>query len=1511
MTVCRQRFRCLQRVWPYVFAFAILCRVGEATNPGPASQDFVLGAFNPSGLKGKAPYVVSQLAHGDVWAISETHLCSQALHDFRSSLHFAKSPFSHCIGGHPVPAQNSRVFHAAWRGVAVLSKFPTREVPHTMPAAIQESSRTLITTTLVGNVWLTGGTVYGEPESSTYPHYKAHNEELLHHVAGHVCHLAGGPRFLAGDWNSVKNSLPVFELLEAAGFRDLQDLAHDMWGQPVSHTCKHSTRKDYCYVSRELQALLRSVHVQHDVFPDHSVVFGKFHSLSLLPPRQIWISPADMPWPDTWNVNPDFWTQATADPDVKYKMLWQHIETNACKKLPFPVPAKAIGRATTTNVKGKVDGKIPPPKKGRPGDIRPQYVCASFRHSQWLRQVRRLQAYVRHVQAQNEHTDQARQIWGSIVRATGFTPSFEEWWPHNPHVAVGTCPTIPVIPPNEQCALAIFDSFVLAFRHFEQDLHKASRAYAQQRRETNPNLIFQDLKMPQTRGVNVLVKPIQTKVERVDAHHLEVVIDPPASFDITKPIYCKGTQLEVIHAEADALWVQNVSEVGPGDTIAQTQCKGSDEELFAMFLDAWKMMWDRHRNVSPDRWDTILQFARSKLRFRNLVWPSLDEDTLAACIQHKNRATSGGLDGVSLRDLQAMPRAALTNFISMYQEAEATGRWPSQITAGRVSCLAKTAEPQTALDFRPITIFSILYRCWGTHHARHAIRAIDSDLPLGLFGSRPQRYAGQIWSQLLWSIEMAYEQASPLSGIIADIQKAFNFLPRTVIMEGCALIGIPFDVLRGWSGALSEMTRRFQVNGSLSPPAYSTCGLPEGCALSCLGMMVIDILFHEWMVHFFPLCQPLSYVDDWQVLVADPSCMRDVFQCLGKFTEALDLLLDHRKTHVWSVSAERRNELRSQGFGTVAYSKNLGAHVQFTRQHTNKCLMERIKLAQPLWQKLRLSACPYFQKIRAIKSAAWPRCLHAVAATTVSQSTFTTLRAGALRGLKSDAAGANALVHLGLIESPELDPQAWTILQTFRLARDCGDQRRVEEVLANLVFGDANLPGNSITHTLLTRIQCLGWHIDQQGQIVDVLGTFSLFRISCAELQFRVALQWPLVVHAAVRHRPCFQGLDRIDPQDTRQWLSTLCGSDQALFRKLLNGTHVKQDGKHYCQESTDDVCPYCNCSDSRFHRFWVCEHFDFARNDTPVTLLEMIADLPDALTCSGWSLAPTTQWEWDSYFAGLEVHETPSFERRGTLNFFTDGSCHDQQSPQQRFASWAIVYAATNAVHDYTDSEIVDSGVLPGLLQSSVRAEIFAVLRVLQIVRRIHQPVMIWSDSEIVVKRLRRILHGAQVKPNAAHSDLWREIAECVVDREAPTAITHVSAHQPEGHACHFLDEWCFRHNDLADREAQRANFARHSEFWELHGRHLLACEGIAKINRGVQRVQLQISQAVVRLDQPIAVDQPPQETSLPPPLKVWRQLPELCLPSKAIRWYGDSMVRILLSWFWQVVYGSSSELV
>ena len=39
---------------------------------------------------------------------------------------------------------------------------------------------------------------------------------------------------------------------------------------------------------------------------------------------------------------------------------------------------------------------------------------------------------------------------------------------------------------------------------------------------------------------------------------------------------------------------------------------------------------------------------------------------MAASIAHKHKHTTGGLDGVSLQDLKAMPPAALDNFLAMF-----------------------------------------------------------------------------------------------------------------------------------------------------------------------------------------------------------------------------------------------------------------------------------------------------------------------------------------------------------------------------------------------------------------------------------------------------------------------------------------------------------------------------------------------------------------------------------------------------------------------------------------------------------------------------------------------------------------------------------------------------------------------------------------------------------------------------------------------------------------------------
>ena len=182
---------------------------------------------------------------------------------FRKSLHFHSSKFKYCFGGHPVPHFGS---NGAWKGVAVLSAHPTRVLPQSWPPEVAGSSRAMISASLVNDEWLTGGVIYGEPDGHLHPSHRLHNEVILQNVAGHVCHLSKGFRFVAGDFNATIDSLPAFDILHQAGFKDLQALALERFGQSVANTCKLKTRKDFCFVSPELQDLLLGVDVLQDVF---------------------------------------------------------------------------------------------------------------------------------------------------------------------------------------------------------------------------------------------------------------------------------------------------------------------------------------------------------------------------------------------------------------------------------------------------------------------------------------------------------------------------------------------------------------------------------------------------------------------------------------------------------------------------------------------------------------------------------------------------------------------------------------------------------------------------------------------------------------------------------------------------------------------------------------------------------------------------------------------------------------------------------------------------------------------------------------------------------------------------------------------------------------------------------------------------------------------------------------------------------------------------------------------
>ena len=1476
-------------------ALVLLCFIhrGEAHNPGPIQSQppvWTLGTFNPSGLNGKQQVLTEFLSYGDLWAVTETHLSSRAMHSFKGGLKSSKSPFSYCVGGHPAPPRPLSEHVGAWTGVAMVSKHPTRPLPIVWKKDTYQTARAQVTATLCHDLWITGGVVYGEPPGLSHPFAKEHTEILLREVIDAVLGVKG-LRFVAGDWNFQLGQLEAFQQLRQHGFQDLQTIAQEKWGRTPRPTCKGVTRKDFFFISPELRDLLIDVKTVDDIWADHSVLAGVFQGGPKQVRRYSWRIPTTFPWPKDF-AKSSFCPQvdfAESDPSKDYEELWKQTEeaaslpkvttntqktsepTNQQKEQNAHSSAYGRGKTLETVVKCGSNG-VGLLKKGRSGDVIPMYHGQSVQHAYWFRQLRRLQAYSRHrkVHPYDDSNAHGTQLWRSILCAKGFGHSFRKWWYEQCQTLIDGAPTeIPLVAPTWECAEAIYHTFAIEVRKLENSLNKARRSRAIQKREEIATLIFQDIKKVSPDRVDLLLSNSKAQVVEICPENVCITLSEAIPLAIDQPCVIDGKSFDIIHAEQEWVYLESIEGININSSITQHRFVGTLEEMFQEFETEWSKRWNRHQNVEHSQWDQIIEFAKLKLRYPTFHLQDITPSMLRKEIARKKLRSSSGLDGVSLSDLKQMPEAVIQEFCNIFARAEATGDWPCQLVTGKVASLAKTDAPSKVQEFRPITIFSQLYRLWGSIRAKQILQAIDVKCPAWLLGNRPGCHAMQLWMQVQWMIEVAHTTGCHLSGVSADIQKAFNHLPREVVMAAGLCVGIPSPILCGWAGALRSLSRRFQIRDSLGPPIYSVTGCPEGCSMSCVAMLLIDMMFHHWVESQCPSSVPLSYVDDWQVLTNKVEQTSDILQSLEEFTSRVDLLLDKQKTFAWSTDSHGRKNLKKLKIPAKHQARSLGAQMQYTRAHGAKVIRDRIQDLQQLWPKLKSSLSPYFMKVRVLSRAAWPKGLHGISATHLGPSAYKTLRAGAMRGIEAEGSGCSSWIHLGMIEKPEADPQFWALKETLRCIRLCQNESQIGMLLDLAIHNDTSLPSGGPTKALVNRLQYIGWNFCSGPMIRDQWGEFSLFAISFQELMIRATVSWQFVIAAKMSERTCFAGLAQADPISTRKFLEMLPLTEQGLYRKALNGAAFTNDILCHFSESGSDLCKFCGAKDSRKHRFWVCPAFTAERSHLPAGFVELIDELPACLTEAGWALRSETHDEWWSYLQSLE-HGPPRplqaswMDSQGWVDLFTDGSCLLPTREEVRFASWSVCRANPDlALHD---SEVVAAGVLPGILQSAFRAELYAVWQAISWAVQSGCKIRLWTDCQGVVTKLQRLLAGSwKPQSNSNHADLWEQIMDRV-NTLTPDAcrITKVAAHQSVLLSDSPLETWAYLHNTLADRAACLANLSRPETFWKLHQKHLAAVDQVQEVNRVVQGIILAISRRALVRDS-VEQSEEPQEGDVP----------------------------------------------
>ena len=1362
------------------------------------------------------------------------------------------------MSGHPTPLRPHSEHSGSWLGVAIVSKHPSRAIPVEWPNDIFQSSRIQVATTLCHDLWVTGAVVYGEPPGQFHPLAQQHTEKLLEQAIEVVSNMPG-LRYVAGDFNFEKGHLEAFHCLERMGFKDLQDLAMCRWGVQPHHTCKGTTRKDFCFISPELQDLLEEVLLEHDVWSDHSVLVGKFRGAQTVV-RQWWRQPQAFPWPDGFSsgtvpIDVNFTGE---DPTGQYKKLWEQIETGAQQFLDLSskkVHPSQLGRAKTLTTVPRKGPVVPVSlKPSRSGDVRPLYYGQSRQHALWFRQLRRLQNFVRFskVHMQDNCNAHGAALWRSIVMAKGFAHNFVHWWHHECGTHLDGAPhQCPLVPPDHSVASAMYFSFAIEVRSLERKLLQLRCKYAKERRCDQAHLIFKDIQKTPPDRLDLMLGSQQAEILSIDEDNLMLTISHPLQLDLSRECFVAGKPREMIHVENCEVFLMDLKDIKVGDRLVQATFNGKTSDLFTLFRDEWSKRWDRHRNVPSSQWKQIMDFNAHHLPRVECRYEPLTADQLCQEVSRKNPKRATGPDGVSLIDLRSIPRNAVEAHAQLLSRAEIDGTWPEQALVGRVASLGKVEHPTRVGDFRPITVISHIYRLWSGLRAKEILSWLDGVCPAFLLGNRPSCMAAHAWSHVQWLVEMTYLKQSKLAGLTADIQKAFNHLPREVLLHACRVVGIPQPILLAWAGALSGLCRRFQIRDSLGPPIHSSTGCPEGCAMSCIGMLMVDMMLHRWLVVQFPLCQPMSYVDDWQVITEDPHDMTGIYESVVAFTGAVDLLLDEKKTFVWTLDSAARKTFRQQGILVKKSAKALGAQMQYSKQHSAFVINDRIKDLQPLWGRLRLSPSPYKVKVNAIKMAAWPRGLHGIAAVRLGLTRFGPLRSAAMKGLQAEGSGCNPVVHLGLVEQPRLDPLFWSIMTTFRSLRDCSTLESVTPLLLSIVHDEGLLPRGGPTSALYQRIQILGWTISDDGHINDAFGRFSLFDVSLPELELRAEAAWCQVVASEVQYRPCFQGLVNVDARTTRAYLSKLSVSDQALFRKALNGASFTNDSQCYYTASGTSKCEYCGQDDSRYHRFWICPVFEECRSHVSSDLRSKIPTLPSCLTQAGWLLKPPTTDDWWETLLAIsppEVTVTSDLPKRECYDVFTDGSCMWPKETQYRIASWSVCLAGMTT--DWTESRVLQAGPLPGLLQSAYRAELYAVYIATQWSRINQHRIRIWSDCLGVVKRFRRLVKSKQPpKHGTAHFDLWMAIYDEIHHLSYDgIRITKVAAHQDAGTASTDFEVWAVVNNLLADRAARLANVCRPPEFWQIHRCHVFWVQQHAAEGFAIQTVILDISRKVVQ---------------------------------------------------------------
>ena len=1006
-------------------------RIGEASNPGPS---YWLGTVNPTGLRNKEMHLAT-LPQG-VWGIQESHLsgvtqrpCTLALQ--RAFKDTGRSIF--CVPGAPVALRARSSETGIWAGVLFASSLIAKPLTWHWPHDEFALGRVQAAQFWVGPFSMTGVNLYGW---ATWPQAIQATNDLLETITKELIMSRTGPRFVVGDFNLREEHAPLLAMWRDLGWTEVQDWAYIKHSRAYTPTCKKSTFPDKIFISPELLPFIRSVRTW-ELFPDHDVLGARLELPALAVPHTIWPLPAEVPWS---HVDREQWQQSTpkvaaslsiTDHFLQFCDSYEHSFDGCISTPEHKLPSNCRGRGTVTAPKLR-PAQCPSLKASRPGELQPGAFQLGRAVMAWFKQLRRFQSMVHSLRSSNTSANAQlyrAQLWHAIKDGRGFQQGFVKWWPTRNIRLQGLPPVLPHGVPHRVQAELLFLDFQHNYRQFESWHARRRRELLTASFQTSRAKTFKVIQPGPPAPLSFLEKTDMCAILSVDSTGALVTVDNPlpqgedVSYDIDGvTVDATSVSPASFHLEGDCLF-------WPGQKIRATTSLTTQAGIQTELQRFWEPRWCRSPPSSTD-WTRIMNFARAHLPPGSMNYTEITSDHWRASLKRYAPHAARGPDGFTRLDLVQMPPAFVDNLMQQITRWESQRAWPAPLLAGFVHPLAKRETSIGAGDFRPIVIYPLIYRTWGSIRAKQLLRHLRGWTTQHQFGFMPGVEAAELFYVTQALIEVSVLENAGHCGLITDLQKAFECLPREPVWQVAEWVGIPLEILHLWAAYLETMKRHFRVDGQFGPGLPSTSGYPEGCALSCAAMGLVNVCFHAYMLAFAPNVTALSYVDNLELVVRDGFSLLQAQIALLSWTELWTLQLDDEKTFVWGTTPELRQECEGLRRPVLRTAKDLGAQITYGKGHFVAEQVKRLESLKPLWSMLHRSGVALHHKQMLLQQALWPRAFFGIAVCRLGFAHIRSLRTAAVRALHFGKAGAHPGLRLFLLSPVLCDPGSWGTIRS-------------------------------------------------------------------------------------------------------------------------------------------------------------------------------------------------------------------------------------------------------------------------------------------------------------------------------------------------------------------------------------------------------------------------------------------------------------------------------------------------